>query len=170
MQWTPTGISNSLAWLVRHCADLLWLSYGRLSGERVPVNLETSGIAWSSVKNTLFDETAPESGLDAQARICYLDRAWQTLKAYLQSYPEWPQIELTVERRRQSAWGFCPSLPGSASTRGRTTGPRKPTPGPTTGARGQDFAKLYARSIQPKGTDYGGASWVTSTLKMRPVS
>ena len=39
MQWTPSGIANSLAWIVRHCADLLWLSYGRLAGERIPVDL-----------------------------------------------------------------------------------------------------------------------------------
>lgn len=106
MQWTPSGINNSLAWLVRHCADLLWLSYGRLAGERIPANLGESGIAWGSVKGATFDETAPEPGLDAQARMDHLDRAWQTLKTYLQDHPEWEAVELVVERRRQSAWVF----------------------------------------------------------------
>lgn len=106
MQWTPAGIANSLAWIVRHCADLLWLSYGRLAGQRVPANLGGSGIAWSSVKGAAFDETAAEPGPDAQARMAYLDRAWQTLKTYLQGHPEWEEVELVVERRRQSAWAF----------------------------------------------------------------
>jgi hypothetical protein len=54
MQCTPAGIANSLAWIVRRCADLLWLSYGRLAGERIPVNLGGSGIAGSSVKGATF--------------------------------------------------------------------------------------------------------------------
>jgi hypothetical protein len=39
MGWAPSGIADSLAWIVRHCADLLWLTYGRLTGERVHANL-----------------------------------------------------------------------------------------------------------------------------------
>jgi hypothetical protein len=106
MQWTPAGIANSLAWIVRHCADLLWLSYGRLAGERIPVNLGASGIAWGAVKGAMFDEAAPEPGPDARQRLAYLERAWQTLKAYLQSPFGWEEVELVVDRRRQSAWTF----------------------------------------------------------------
>jgi uncharacterized damage-inducible protein DinB len=103
MRWTPAGINNPLSWIVRHCADLLWLIYGRLSEEWIPANLGRSGIAWGSVKGTTFDEHAPEPGPDAQARMAYLDRAWRTLKAYLQNHPEWQEVELVVRRRRQSA-------------------------------------------------------------------
>ena len=106
MQWTPPGIANSLAWIVRHCAGLLWLSYGRLAGQRIPVNLGASGIAWSSVKGAMFDEAAQEPGPDAQERMAYLERAWQTLKAYLQSHPDWEEVELVVDRRRRSAWSY----------------------------------------------------------------
>jgi len=106
MQWTPAGIANSLAWIVRHCADLLWLTYGRLSGERVPTNLGASGVAWSAVKGTAHDEAAQAPGPDAKARMAYLDRAWETLKSYLQEHPEWEAVELVVECRRQSAWAF----------------------------------------------------------------
>lgn len=104
MQWTPSGIANPLAWIVRHCADLLWIIYGRLSGECVPVNLAASGIAWSAVKDVTFDEAAPEPGPDAEARLAYLDQAWQRLKGYLQSHPECEEVELVVERRRRNAW------------------------------------------------------------------
>ena len=55
MGWTPTGIANSLAWIVRHCADLLWLMYAHLSGERVPANLGAYGVAWSTVKGATLD-------------------------------------------------------------------------------------------------------------------
>ena len=104
MLWAPAGIANPLAWIVRHCADLLWLSYGRIAGERIPANLGSSGIAWGSVKGTTFDEGAQEPGPDAEQRMAYLDRAWCTLKAYLQNHPEWQEVELVVGRRRQSAW------------------------------------------------------------------
>ena len=104
MQWTPAGIANPLAWIVRHCADLLWLIYGRLSEECIPANLGRSGIAWGSVKGTTFDENAPEPGPDAEQRMAYLDRAWQTLDAYLRNHPEWQEVELVLRRRRQSAW------------------------------------------------------------------
>jgi hypothetical protein len=107
MQWTPPGIANSLAWISRHCADLLWLMYARLSGERVPANLGASGVAWSAVKGATFDEAAQAPDMDAEARMAYLDRAWQTLKAYLQDHPEWEEMELVVERRRQHAWAFA---------------------------------------------------------------
>jgi hypothetical protein len=106
MLWTPAGIANPLAWIVRHCADLLWLSYGRIAGERVPADLGRSGIAWSAVKGATFDETVQDPGPGAEERLAYLDRAWQTLKAYLQSHPGWEAVELVVERRRQSAWDF----------------------------------------------------------------
>jgi uncharacterized damage-inducible protein DinB len=36
----------------------------------------------------------------------YLERAWRTLKAYLQHHPEWEEIELVADRRRQSTWMF----------------------------------------------------------------
>ena len=102
MQWTPAGIANPLAWIVRHCADLLWLSYGRLAGEQIPANLGGSGIAWSAVKGATFDEVAQEPGPDAQERMAYLDRAWQTLKAYLQDHPGWEKVELVVEPTEQA--------------------------------------------------------------------
>ncbi len=103
MQWTPPGIANSLAWIVRHCGDLLWLNYGRLAGERVPANLGASGIAWSSVKDALFDEAAHGPGPEAQECMVYLERACQTLKGYLQNHLDWEEVELVVERRRQTA-------------------------------------------------------------------
>jgi hypothetical protein len=106
MQWTPSGINNSLAWLVRHCADLLWLGYGRVSGERVPANLGASGIAWSAVQGTPFDADAREPGPEAQDRVAYLDRAWQKLKAYLEEHPGWEEVEVVVERRRQTGWAL----------------------------------------------------------------
>ena len=106
MAWKPTGITNSLAWIVRHCAGLLWLSYGRISGTCVPVNFQTSGIAWGSVKNAEFDETAPEPGQTAEELIEYLDHSWQTLKEYLLQNPTWEEVELLVDRRRRSAWVF----------------------------------------------------------------
>ena len=69
MQWTPSGINNSLAWIVRHCADLLWLMYGRLSGNRIPVDLGASGIAWGSVQGAIQDNigAAFVPGADKQA-------------------------------------------------------------------------------------------------------
>jgi hypothetical protein len=106
MQWTPADIANSLAWIVRHCADLLWLSYGRLAGERIPVDLGVSDIAWSSVKGATFDEAAQEPGPDAQERVAYLERAWETLEAYLRDNTDWKEVELAVGRRRQSAWAY----------------------------------------------------------------
>jgi hypothetical protein len=106
MQWTPAGIANSLAWIVRHCADLLWLSYGRLAGERVAVNLGASGIAWSAVEGAVFNEAAQEPDPDAEERMAYLERAWETLRAYLQDNTDWKEVELAVGRRRQSAWAY----------------------------------------------------------------
>lgn len=106
MRLSTSGITNALAWIVRHCADLLWLMYDRLAGEHLPVNLGESGIAWSVVKGTVFDEAAQEPGPDAQERMAYLEQAWETLKTYLQNYPEWQEVELVVERRRQTAWHF----------------------------------------------------------------
>ena len=106
MGWTPPGINNSLAWLVRHCAGLLWLSYGRLSGKRLPVNLASSGIAWSAVQGAAFDEAAGEPGPSAEEHMAYLDRAWHTLKAYLQDGRAWEEVELAVGRERQGAWTF----------------------------------------------------------------
>jgi hypothetical protein len=38
--------------------------------------------------------------------MAYLERAWQTLKAYLQNHPDGEEVELVVERRRRSAWTF----------------------------------------------------------------
>ncbi len=106
MQWTAPGIGNSLAWIVRHCADLLWLSYGRLSGERIPANLAASGIAWSAVQGATFDEAAQEPGPGAEERMAYLDRAWETLRAYLRESSDWEEVELAVGRQRQGAWTF----------------------------------------------------------------
>jgi hypothetical protein len=107
MAWKPTGINNPLAWIVRHCADLLWLSYGRISGTRVPVNFRASGIAWGSVKDAAFDERAPGPGQSAEELIEYLESAWQTLRDYVvQNYPAWEEVKLLVEQRRQSAWMF----------------------------------------------------------------
>jgi hypothetical protein len=106
MRRTPPGINNSLAWIVRHCADLLWLSYGRLSGERVQVNLGTSGIAWSAVEGAAFDEAAQEPGPSAEERIAHLERAWETLKAYLRESSDWEEVELAVGRGRQDAWTY----------------------------------------------------------------
>jgi hypothetical protein len=106
MQWTPSGINNSLAWILRHCADLIWLCYGRLAGEQVPVNLGDSGIAWSSVKGTAFDKAAEPPGPGAEEQTAYLIQAWETLKAYLLSGSEWHAVELVVDRRRKSAWAF----------------------------------------------------------------
>jgi len=67
--WTPAGIANPLAWILRHCADLLWLCTGRLSGERIPANFGESGIAWSAVKGTAFDGATPEPGSGAEERM-----------------------------------------------------------------------------------------------------
>ena len=104
MHWTPPGINNSLAWILRHCADLMWLCYGRLADEQIPVNLGDSGIAWSSVKGTAFDEAAEPPGPSAEEQMAYLMRAWGTLKTYLKGGSVWQAIELVVERRRRSAW------------------------------------------------------------------
>lgn len=126
MQWIPVGIANSLAWIVRHCAGLLWLSSGRLAGERVPVNLGASGIAWSSVKGAIFDEAAQEPGPDAQERVAYLERAWETLEAYLRDNTDWKEVELAVGRRRQSAWTYLQhSLCDLCYHTGQASYPRK---------------------------------------------
>jgi len=106
MQWTPPGIRNSLAWISRHCADLLWLSYARLSGEHVQVNLGTSGIARSAVEGAAFDQATQDPGPSAEEHIAYLDRAWETLKAYLRESSDWEAAELAVGRQRQSGWTF----------------------------------------------------------------
>jgi uncharacterized damage-inducible protein DinB len=106
MQWTPAGISNSLSWILRHCADQLWLTYARLSGECIPVNLGASGIAWSAVKGASFDQEAQGPGASAEQLSGYMAQAWQTLRAYLQSSTEWQDLDLVVGRQRQSAWTF----------------------------------------------------------------
>jgi hypothetical protein len=106
MQWTPAGIANSLAWIIRRCADLLWLIHGRLANERISANLGRSGIAWSAVKGAAYDEAAQEPDPDAEALMVYLDRAWETLKHYLQDHSDWQDAELVAERRRQHAWAF----------------------------------------------------------------
>jgi hypothetical protein len=106
MQWTPSGINNSLAWILRHCADLMWLCFGRLSGEQIPANLADSGIAWSSAKGTAFDVSAEAPGPDAEEQMAYLTRAWETLKTYLQARSEWHAVELVMDRKRRSSWAF----------------------------------------------------------------
>lgn len=106
MQWTPAGISNSLSWILQHCADQLWLTYARLSGERIPVNLGRSGIAWSAVKGTSFDQEAQGPGASAEQLSDYVTQAWQALGTYLQSNTEWQDLDLAVGRQRQSSWTF----------------------------------------------------------------
>jgi hypothetical protein len=106
MQWTPTGIANSLAWIVRHCADLLWLSYSRLTGERVAADLGGAGIAGSAVQGANFDETAPAPGPDAESLVAYLEQGWGTLKTYLQADAGWETVKLSVGREHQSGWAF----------------------------------------------------------------
>jgi hypothetical protein len=54
MEWTPTGIRNPLAWIVRHCTGLFWLSYGRISGKPIPADAKASGIAWGSLNGATF--------------------------------------------------------------------------------------------------------------------
>ncbi|MCK4570533.1 DUF664 domain-containing protein [Candidatus Bipolaricaulota bacterium] len=107
MEWTPTGIRNSLAWIVRHCAGLLWLGYGRISGNRIPANLRGSGIAWGSAKGSTYDETKEEPGVEADECVEYLESAWQTLKGYLvQHDPSWEAKMLVLDRRERNAWTF----------------------------------------------------------------
>lgn len=107
MEWTPAGIRNSLAWIVHHCAGLLWLGYGRISGDRIPANLQGAGIAWGSAKGSTYDETKEEPGVGADECMGYLEDAWRTLKTYLvQHDPSWEAKVLVVDRRERNAWMF----------------------------------------------------------------
>ena len=84
MLWTPTGIRNPLAWIVRHCAGLLWLSYGRISGEPVPTSVKASGVAWGALKGAVFEEHEDAPAYPgANASLRDLETAWCTLKEYL---------------------------------------------------------------------------------------
>jgi len=107
MSWRPTGISNPLAWLIRHCADLLWLSYGRISGEPVPVNLAQSRIAGSAFGDVQYEPGAPPPRESAGDAIAYLNEAWATLKGHLiENAPSLGELELIIDRRRRDVWTF----------------------------------------------------------------
>jgi hypothetical protein len=95
MTWTPPGINNSLAWLLRHFADVLWECYGMASGETVPADLGASGIPEGWLGNLTYDENAPAPGLTGSERAAYLEEAWSVLKDYLVAhYPDWVSVQV----------------------------------------------------------------------------
>lgn len=62
----PSGIARSLAWLVRHLADLLWSVAVAL-----PENVSLS---------TQEEQASCRVRSEAQERVAYLERGWKTLK------------------------------------------------------------------------------------------
>ena len=83
MAWTPTGVRNSLGWIVRHCAGLLWLSYGYASGQPIPSGVQGSGIAGSALHGVTFDGAEGVVPKSAEACIADLETAWQALRGVL---------------------------------------------------------------------------------------
>lgn len=106
MLWTPSGINNSLSWLVRHCADILWECYGIASGVQVPANLRASGIPEGWLRNLTFDEHAPAPGLTGVERAAYMGQAWAVLKDYLiEQFPSWLSAQvIRPPAERKSMW------------------------------------------------------------------
>ena len=95
MTWTPPGINNSLSWLIRHSADVLWECYGIASGEVVPADLRASGIPEGWLKNLQFDENAPAPGESGSEHVAYIEEAWVALKGYLiERYPDWLPVQV----------------------------------------------------------------------------
>ena len=107
MAWTPTGIKNSPGWILRHCAGLLWVTYGRMSSEPVPSSVQDSGIAWSSMKGTLFEDSEAALPQSADDCLAYLDTAWSTLREYVEeASAEWESRMIVFERKERSIWTF----------------------------------------------------------------
>jgi hypothetical protein len=95
MNWTPAGINNSLNWLIRHSADVLWECHGIASGVLVPADLRASGIPEGWLENLQYDENAPGPGESGAERAAYMEEAWAQLKKYLvDRYPEWVSVRV----------------------------------------------------------------------------
>ena len=107
MTWTPPGVKNSLSWLLRHWADLIWFNFGVLSDTTLPIRPDVQGIPEAFLlKNITFDDKALEPGLSGRERIDYLEKAWANLKGYLlENYPDCMTATVSTSKGdRLSAW------------------------------------------------------------------
>ena len=105
MGWVPAGIDNSMAWIVRHWADLCWLAYGGVSGRKVPARPAARGLPQGIVESVRWQEDAGEPPATAAALSAALETAWGTLREYLiETYPTWIAATYALGDNTYSAW------------------------------------------------------------------
>jgi len=111
--WSPSGLRNSLSWILRRCAGLLWGCYAQVSGQPISEDVRTSGLAPSVLKGVQFASSEDEessfgaSDLAGGDLVGQLESAWDALKAFLTgSECGWHEGTLIFERRERSIWAL----------------------------------------------------------------
>jgi len=108
MEWSPSGLRNSLSWIIRHCAALVWASYAHASGKPIPDYVRTAGVASSVIKGIVFSPIAGEKLPSGREELHEeLERAWGALKAFLEgSGGTWETQTLVFERKERTIWAL----------------------------------------------------------------
>ena len=106
MEWSPSGIKNSLSWIIRHCTGLLWVSGAYVSGQPIPGYVQDAGIAPGSLKGLEFSNaTAAQSEWTRDLLRSELEAAWHSLKGLLDgSEQDWEERKVVFERRERNIW------------------------------------------------------------------
>ncbi|MFC2105684.1 DinB family protein [Candidatus Bipolaricaulota bacterium] len=108
MEWSPSGLRNSLCWILRHCAGLLWASLAHVSGQSIPDYVREAGIASSVLNGVTFKIShGNEFASDADALHSELNGAWAALKEFLtNSSHAWETRTLVFERKERNVWAL----------------------------------------------------------------
>ena len=106
MQWSPSGIKNSLSWIIRHCTGLLWVSGAYVSGQAIPGYVQDAEIAPGALKGVEFSNaTTAQCEWTSGLLRSELEAAWHSLKGLLDgSEQDWEERKVVFERRERSIW------------------------------------------------------------------
>ena len=107
LHWTPSGIRNSLSWILVHLTAELWCCHSAVTGKRLPFNPVTAGLAWGGVRGFECDKDKQLDPPPKEEPVKYLCEAWEALRSVMEgTNTDWKQREVYADGKMRTAWWF----------------------------------------------------------------
>jgi hypothetical protein len=107
LDWTPSGVNNSLSWILKHITTELWACYSLLTSEEMKFDPLSAGLAFGSIKGIKFGKNKNIPHPPAHDPLSFLDDAWTKLNRVLSdSETDYDKKEVFAGRRNRSSIWF----------------------------------------------------------------
>jgi hypothetical protein len=107
MDWRPTGIKNSLSWILTHFTALLWCCHAVITGKRIPFDPLSAGVAWGGINSLDYEKDKQVPPPPRENPVKHLSEAWTAIQNVMEGTDRsWEERQVYSDRKMRTTWYF----------------------------------------------------------------